>query len=78
MNDQLFNRETERNFTALEERLNELAHVCSQLISENKALQAQHMTLLAERESLIDENRQTRARIDAMVARLKGLEKTHE
>jgi cell division protein ZapB len=78
MNDQLFNRETERNFTALEEQLNELARMCGQLISENKALQAQHMTLLAERESLIDENRQTRARIDAMVARLKGLEKTHE
>jgi cell division protein ZapB len=78
MNEQLFNRETERNFSALEEHLNELARMCSQLISENKALQAQHMTLLAERETLIDENRQTRARIDAMVARLKGLEKTHE
>ena len=76
MDNQLFNRETERNFEALEEQLNEMARMCSLLVSENKALQAQHMTLLAERESLIEENRQTRARIDAMVARLQGLEKT--
>jgi cell division protein ZapB len=76
MVNQLFNRETERNFALLEERLSELIQLCERLNSENQALAAKQAALLAEREALLEENRQTRARIDAMVARLKGLEVT--
>lgn len=63
-------------FAALEERLDELISICERLTQENRSLHAQQAALVAERDQLIQEHEQSRARIDAMVARLKGLEQT--
>jgi len=69
-------RKTERYITALEERVDELIRVHQQLIDEHQGLQGQYTELLQERDRLIEQNEQSRARIEAMVVRLKGLEQT--
>jgi cell division protein ZapB len=69
-------RKTERYITALEERVDELIRVYEALLEENRSLQAQHAELQQERDALIEQNEQSRMRIEAMVVRLKGLEQT--
>ena len=76
MANQLFNRETERSFAALQERVGELAKLCESLSSQYQALQAEQVLLLSERDALRAENQQSRKRIDTMVARLRGLEES--
>lgn len=76
MENEPVNRKTERYLTALEERVEELIRLHNQLLEENHALQAQHAELQQERDALIEQNEQSRMRIEAMVVRLKGLEQT--
>lgn len=76
METETLRQNTECYFAALEERLDELIMICEQLARENKSLHTQQAALVAERDELIQENEQSRARIEAMVARLKGLEQT--
>ena len=76
MNDSIIHTETEQVFTALAGQVSELIRYCERLTEEKHALQQQCTQLQAERQSLIEQNEQARARIDAMVARLKGLEQT--
>lgn len=52
--------------------------VCEQLTLENQALHARHQTLVAERDALSEDNEQLKARIGAMVARLRGLGQAYE
>jgi cell division protein ZapB len=58
----------------LERRLDELVTVVSQLKEENRALRQRQDTLAAERASLLAKNEQVRARVEAMVGRLKSME----
>lgn len=64
----------ERYLTTLAARLDELIRVCEKLAEENRSLHTQQVALLAERDTLIRQNEQSRARIEAMVVRLRGLE----
>ncbi len=74
MTDNAFSEATEQGFSILQQRLEELLGLCQRLAEDNRELQTRCDTLLMERRSLIDQNEQARARIDAMIARLKGLE----
>jgi cell division protein ZapB len=65
---------TEENLSALEERLDTFLVMCEQLVKDNQTLMAKQSSLLEERQALIQQNEQSRTRIEAMVARLKGLE----
>lgn len=76
MNESTFNAETEQVLVALSARVNELIQYCDQLTQEKHELQQRCSELQTERQSLIEQNEQARARIDAMVSRLKGLEQT--
>lgn len=57
----------------LTERVDQLTQLCERLVQENQVLRDQQATLQTERDMLREKNEQSRARIDAMVARLKGL-----
>lgn len=57
----------------LAERVEQLAGLCERLLRENQALREQQASLQIERDILRDKNEQSRARIDAMIVRLKGL-----
>ena len=55
-------------------RLDELVGVVAQLKEENRALRQRQDTLSAERATLMQKNEQVRARVEAMIGRLKAME----
>ena len=59
---------------ALEHLADELIARCKRLTDENRALRHQHAHLISERASLIEKTENARARVEAMIARLKSME----
>lgn len=66
----LFEQELKR----LEKRVDALVDVCDQLQNENQSLKQRQDTLTAERATLLQKNEQVRARVEAMIGRLKAME----
>jgi cell division protein ZapB len=58
----------------LEKRLEDLIVTVSQIKEENRALRQRQDTLTSERASLLQKNEQVRARVEAMIGRLKSME----
>jgi cell division protein ZapB len=58
----------------LEKRLEDLIVTVGQIKEENRALRQRQETLTAERASLLQKNEQVRARVEAMIGRLKSME----
>ncbi len=64
----------ERELKRLENRVDALVRVCDQLQDENRSLKQRQDTLTAERATLLQKNEQVRARVEAMIGRLKAME----
>ena len=64
----------EHELKRLEKRVDALVRVCDQLQDENKSLKQRQDTLTAERANLLQKNEQVRARVEAMIGRLKAME----
>lgn len=60
----------------LTERVARLARICERLARDNQALSEELAELRAERDALFEKNEQSRARIEAMIVRLRSLEQT--
>ncbi|RZU99578.1 TIGR02449 family protein [Spiribacter vilamensis] len=58
----------------LERRVERLIQLCEQLRDENRVLLRTQESLNAERAALLEKNETARARIEAMIGRLKALE----
>ena len=58
----------------LEKRIEELLASIDTLKEENRALRQRHETLNNDRAGLLQKNEQVRARVEAMIGRLKTLE----
>jgi cell division protein ZapB len=58
----------------LERRVEELMGSIEELKEENRALRQRHETLTSDRAGLLQKNEQVRARVEAMIGRLKTLE----
>ena len=58
----------------LEKRLDELVVICNQLKEENRSLKERQDSLIADRATLLQKNEQVRARVEAMIGRLKAME----
>lgn len=58
----------------LEKRLDELVVICTQLKDENRSLKERQDSLIADRATLLQKNEQVRARVEAMIGRLKAME----
>ena len=58
----------------LEKRLEDLIVTVGQIKEENRALRQRQDTLTSERASLLQKNEQVRARVEAMIGRLKSME----
>jgi cell division protein ZapB len=58
----------------LDKRIEELIRTVQQLKEENRALRQRQDTLSAERTALLQRNEQARARVEAMIGRLKAME----
>lgn len=55
-------------------RMDKLTVVCQRLREENRVLRASQEAWTSERASLLAKNEQARARVEAMITRLKQLE----
>ncbi len=64
----------ELEFKRLEKRLDDLIVTVGQIKEENRALRQRQETLTAERAGLVQKNEQVRARVEAMIGRLKSME----
>lgn len=66
----------EAEFARLESRLQELLVTVEALREENRALRQRQESLAAERSVFAQRNDQVRARVEAMIGRLKTMEHT--
>jgi cell division protein ZapB len=55
-------------------RLDELVALVAQLQEENRALRQRQDSMMTERANLLQKNEQVRARVEAMIGRLKAME----
>lgn len=62
-------------FIELESKIDALIEVCEELQRENEMLKSTQGTWHKERAQLREKNEQARTRVEAMIARLKSLEK---
>ena len=58
----------------LEKRLEDLIETVNHVKEENRALRQRQDTLTSERATLLQKNEQVRARVEAMIGRLKSME----
>jgi len=63
-------------FKRLEKRLEELVSTVHRLKDENRALRARQDSLAAEKTSVMNRSEQVRTRVEAMIGRLKAMERT--
>jgi len=64
----------EHELKRLEKRVDALVGVCDKLQDENRSLKQRQDSLTAERANLLQKNEQVRARVEAMIGRLKAME----
>ena len=64
----------EHELKRLEKRVDALVSVCDQLQDENKSLKSRQDMLTTERATLLQKNEPVRARVEAMIGRLKAME----
>ncbi len=64
----------EHELKRLERRVDALVRVCDKLQDENKSLKQRQDVLTGERANLLQKNEQVRARVEAMIGRLKAME----
>jgi len=76
MNDNSNKSGFETEFARLESRLQELLVTVEALREENRALRQRQESLAAERSAFAQRNDQVRARVEAMIGRLKTMEHT--
>lgn len=59
---------------SLEHKIDELIKLCEQLSSENHSMKSKATQWTHERAKLVEKNELARAKIEAMISRLKSLE----
>ena len=64
----------ESDLKRLEDRLDDLVKICNQLQTENKSLKEKQETLSRERATMAQKNEEVKARVEAMIVRLKSME----
>jgi cell division protein ZapB len=76
MTDTKSNASLDLEFKRLEKRLEELVATVHRLKDENRALRARHDALAAEKTTVMNRSEQVRTRVEAMIGRLKAMERT--
>jgi cell division protein ZapB len=74
MNDAASKTSVDSELKRLEKRIDDLVSAVGQLKDENRALRQRQDALTAERATLLQKNEQVRARVEAMIGRLKAME----
>ena len=74
MNESTPKSAVELELRRLEKGLEDLIATVGQIKEENRALRQRQETLTSERANLLQKNEQVRARVEAMIGRLKSME----
>ena len=74
MQNDYINEVAEEAAKRLESKLDELLRTCQHLREENRLLREQQAAMMSERAGLIEKNELARARVEAMITRLKAME----
>jgi cell division protein ZapB len=74
MSDAAAKSAVELELKRLEKRLDDLIVTVGQIKEENRALRQRQGALTSERAGLLQKNEQVRARVEAMIGRLKSME----
>jgi len=74
MNDASNKPAVDTELKRLEKRIDDLVAAVKELKDENRALRQRQDALTAERATLLQKNEQVRARVEAMIGRLKAME----
>lgn len=72
--DRHVNDAIDQQLKLLEQRVDALISRCVQLQAENDMLRQSQDTLTTERAQLVEKNEQARARVEAMISRLRAME----
>jgi cell division protein ZapB len=62
------------DINTLEKRIDELIELCDELESKHRTMEADRENWMQERTRLLEKNEMTKAKIEAMIMRLKSLE----
>ncbi len=62
------------DINTLEKRIDELINLCDELESKHRAIETDRENWTQERTSLLEKNEMAKAKIEAMIMRLKSLE----
>ena len=65
----------DKQFQILEQKIDELVALCSELNRENRVLKADSEGWHRERQDLMDKNELARTRVEAMINRLRTMER---
>jgi len=76
MNDSNRSAAVDVELKRLEKRVDELVTTLLRLKDENRALRARQDTLAAEKTTVMNRSEQVRARVEAMIGRLKAMERS--
>jgi cell division protein ZapB len=76
MNDSNRSASVDVELKRLEKRVDELVTTLLRLKDENRALRARQDTLAAEKTTVMNRSEQVRARVEAMIGRLKAMERS--
>jgi cell division protein ZapB len=74
MNDASNRPAVDTELKRLEKRIDDLVSAVKELKDENRALRQRQDALTSERATLLQKNEQVRARVEAMIGRLKAME----
>ena len=66
----------EMDFSALEAKVDELVALCDALIQENQKLREEQRAWQDERATLVERNDLAKAKLDAMIERVKSVDET--
>lgn len=70
-----YNLMADKQFQMLEQKIDELIGLCSELNHENRLLKADSEGWQRERQDLMDKNELARTRVEAMIKRLRTMER---
>ena len=65
---------SEDRFDTLNDKVDDLIKLCSEMKRENQALKANEGSWRAERKQLLDRNHEAKSKLESILARLKAME----
>ena len=67
---------TDEKFTTLDQKIDALIELCAAMKRENQLLRANEHSWHSERQQLLENNRQAKARLESVLTRLRSMEQS--